>query len=120
MQTYSELLAIQNLTESTQLTALKANQVVQNKLNRKWIQRLTNNLAFALQIPEGDHLTFILGYGECTSNHQALYAWVEEQIESNHYLEKENSNELFNTLKLQLQHQLSTPFDEYPLLQGGF
>ena len=116
----TELLTLQNLSSTPKLQQL--NGTLEHKKRKKWIQRIANNLAFALQIPEGDQLTFILGYGECHSNHQALYAWVEEQIESHHLLEKENNQELFDTLKQQLQWQLSTTMDDYHYLmvQGGF
>jgi len=120
MQTYSQQPTTFNPTQypQTGIWAQKVQQAIDSKQHHRWIQRITNNLAFALKIPEGDHLTFILGYGECFSNHQALYAWVEEQMSSYPILDKSQSEDLFYTLKQQLHDHLNLHLDN--MMQGDF
>ena len=43
-------------------------------------RRLANAMQFALQIPEGDDLVFLIGKGNECSNLAALETWVEETL----------------------------------------
>lgn len=44
------------------------------------VRRLVNNLMYLFNIQPGDYLTFVLGYGHCRSNEQALQCWVLNQL----------------------------------------
>lgn len=120
MRTYSELLTRQNLAESPELSELTAqiNQDLKSRRHKRLLQRLANNLITALRIPEGDHLTFILGYGNATSNYQAVYYWVADQFENSGWSSRGDNDALFIQLKEALHHHLSYAMTDYDT-QGG-
>jgi hypothetical protein len=46
------------------------------------IERLARHLEYLTSLdPLRDHVTFILGHGECPTNHHALVAWLYEQLD---------------------------------------
>ncbi|MDR9500117.1 MAG: hypothetical protein RI556_13145, partial [Hydrogenovibrio sp.] len=50
--------------------------------SNRLIERLAHNLEYLIGLdPQRDHVTFILGHGECPTNHQALVAWLYEQLD---------------------------------------
>ncbi|MBD3612326.1 MAG: hypothetical protein HUJ13_07960 [Hydrogenovibrio crunogenus] len=46
----------------------------------KVVMRLVNNLKYLFNIQPGDYLTFVLGFGECKTNDEALKYWVMDQL----------------------------------------
>lgn len=46
------------------------------------VERLAHNLEYLTGLdPQQDQVTFILGHGECPTNHLALVAWLHEQLD---------------------------------------
>jgi hypothetical protein len=46
------------------------------------MERLAHNLEYLTGLdPQQDQVTFILGHGECPTNHLALVAWLHEQLD---------------------------------------
>lgn len=72
----------------------------------KVVQRLVNNLIYLFNIEPGDHITFILGHGECLSNNSALQAWVLDQIADVPINQDGVLNELVEKLKDQLMMEV--------------
>ncbi len=62
------------------------------------VMRLVNNLKYLFNIQSGDYLTFVLGYGECKSNDEALRYWVMDQL--NQHLVGHNEVLVFLTYSL--------------------
>lgn len=78
--------------------------------NSAVVARLVNNLKYYSNIQSGDHLTFVLGYGECNSNDEALKRWVLSQLES---LQASLTYEqVFSFLKDALRSKLALDVDE--------
>lgn len=72
------------------------------KYGSKVISRLVNNLTHVLNIQYGNHLTFVLGFGECSNNKVALQKWVKSQLPI-----ASDLDETFKNLKSLLKNQLS-------------
>lgn len=70
------------------------------------VMRLVNNLKYLFNIQEGDHLTFILGHGECHSNNEALKNWVLEQLTQNPVGQDDVLAFLVESLKVQLMAEV--------------
>lgn len=66
------------------------------------VRRLVNNLMYLFNIQPGDYLTFVLGYGHCRSNEQALQYWVLDQLSQNPTRQDEVLSVLVEALKEQL------------------
>lgn len=66
------------------------------------VKRIVNNLMYLFNIQAGDYITFVLGYGHCRSNEQALQSWVLEQLEDHQLKSKELLPYLVEKLKTQL------------------
>lgn len=63
------------------------------------LNKLTNNLKYLFNIESGNHLTFILGYGSCRTNDEALALWVTDQLKQYHFEYEGVFNILVDDLK---------------------
>lgn len=45
-------------------------------LDDETVEKMVNNLKYLFNIESGNNLTFVLGYGHCRSNDEALKQWV--------------------------------------------
>lgn len=70
------------------------------------VRRLVNNLMYLFGIEPGDHITFILGHGECSSNNEALQTWVLEELSDSVICPDDVLGELVSRLKEQLMMEV--------------
>lgn len=66
------------------------------------IRGLTSNLMYLFNLPDGNHLTFILGHGECSNNRQAIQCWLYDQLR-----DYSNGEDVLCYLTEQLKDQLT-------------
>lgn len=71
----------------------------------RMINRLINNLAYLFNIEGGDYLTFILGYGHCTRNEDALRYWVIDQLQDISINQDDVMNVLVDHLRTELMRE---------------
>lgn len=66
------------------------------------LEKMINNLKYLFNIESGNHLIFVLGYGHCHSNDEALKLWVIDHVQPN-----VSSNKMFEKLVSALQVKLN-------------
>ena len=70
------------------------------------VNRLVNNLIYLFNISQGDYLTFVLGYGHCTKNEDALKYWVMDQLAEHSHDSGDVLHHLVEHLKEQLNQEV--------------
>jgi hypothetical protein len=84
------------------LNQYSGQNLIEVKRDPEIVSSLVNNLVHVFNIQDGNHLTFVLGFGECSNNKEALQKWVKSQLPIASELD-----ETFKNLKSLLKNQLS-------------
>ncbi|WP_029406956.1 hypothetical protein [Thiomicrorhabdus sp. Milos-T2] len=84
------------------LNQYSGHNLIEVKRDPEIVSSLVNNLVHVFNIQDGNHLTFVLGFGECSDNKEALQKWIKSQLPL-----QGNLNDVFKELKSLLLNKLS-------------